>query len=63
MTFHGGAGIWKPSEPKQTDADILIKACVDAGINFIDTATFTPKAKAKKFSASRSRISTSPAKT
>ena len=39
MTFHGGQGIWKAiGGTGQTEADSLIKACVDAGINFFDTA-------------------------
>jgi aryl-alcohol dehydrogenase-like predicted oxidoreductase len=39
MTFHGGQGIWKAiGSTGQAEADSLIKACVDAGINFFDTA-------------------------
>jgi aryl-alcohol dehydrogenase-like predicted oxidoreductase len=38
MTF-GGEGYWKPiGSLKQDDANILVKASVDGGINFIDTA-------------------------
>jgi aryl-alcohol dehydrogenase-like predicted oxidoreductase len=39
MTFGGGEGIWKMiGASGQTEADELIKASVDAGVNFIDTA-------------------------
>jgi aryl-alcohol dehydrogenase-like predicted oxidoreductase len=39
MTFGGGAGMWqKIGQVQQDDADALVKAALDAGINFIDTA-------------------------
>jgi aryl-alcohol dehydrogenase-like predicted oxidoreductase len=39
MTFGGGEGIWgKIGSSGQAEADELIKASVDAGVNFIDTA-------------------------
>ncbi len=39
MTFHGGAGFWKAiGTVDQTEADQLIKASIDGGINFFDTA-------------------------
>ena len=38
MTFHG-AGFWKAiGTVDQTGADSLIKASVEAGVNFFDTA-------------------------
>lgn len=39
MTFHGGSGIWsKIGQVDQAGADELIKSCIDAGVNFFDTA-------------------------
>jgi aryl-alcohol dehydrogenase-like predicted oxidoreductase len=39
MTFSGGEGIWKSiGSVDQAGADELIKASIDAGINFFDTA-------------------------
>jgi aryl-alcohol dehydrogenase-like predicted oxidoreductase len=39
MTFGGGEGIYKHiGDLDQAGADDLIKACIDAGINFFDTA-------------------------
>ena len=40
MTFHGGSGgIWtKVGQVDQAGADGLIKGCLDAGVNFFDTA-------------------------
>jgi aryl-alcohol dehydrogenase-like predicted oxidoreductase len=39
MTFGGGEGIWKMiGASGQAEADELIKASMDAGVNFIDTA-------------------------
>jgi aryl-alcohol dehydrogenase-like predicted oxidoreductase len=39
MTFSGGEGIWKAiGSVNQTGADELIKASIEAGINFFDTA-------------------------
>ncbi len=39
MTFHGGSGLFKMvGNTDQNEADQIIKSCVDAGINFYDTA-------------------------
>lgn len=39
MTFGGSAGIWgQIGDLQQAEADALVRAAVDAGINFIDTA-------------------------
>jgi aryl-alcohol dehydrogenase-like predicted oxidoreductase len=39
MTFHGGEGFWKAiGSVDQAGADALIRASIDAGINFFDTA-------------------------
>jgi aryl-alcohol dehydrogenase-like predicted oxidoreductase len=39
MTFHGGGGFWKAiGNVDQAGADELVKASVEAGINFFDTA-------------------------
>ena len=39
MTFGGGEGIWNSiGDLQQKEADDLVKASLDAGINFIDTA-------------------------
>ena len=39
MTFSGGEGMWGTiGNVQQSDADELIKASIDAGINFFDTA-------------------------
>jgi len=39
MTFHGGDGFWKAiGSVDQKGADELVKASIDAGINFFDTA-------------------------
>src|SRR5271169_1585988 len=39
MTFGGGDGIWKVmGAVQQAAADDLVKACIDGGINFFDTA-------------------------
>ena len=39
MTFGGGEGMWQVvGQLKQDEADALVKASLDAGINFIDTA-------------------------
>jgi aryl-alcohol dehydrogenase-like predicted oxidoreductase len=39
MTFGGSEGMWRQiGEVQQSEADGLVKAAVDAGINFIDTA-------------------------
>jgi aryl-alcohol dehydrogenase-like predicted oxidoreductase len=39
MTFGGGEGMWQRiGQVQQDEADALVKAALDAGINFIDTA-------------------------
>lgn len=39
MTFGGNSGIWSAiGAVQQSDADHLVRAAIDAGINFIDTA-------------------------
>src|SRR5215469_12641436 len=39
MTFHGGSGLFKMiGGSNQSEANELIKACIDRGINFFDTA-------------------------
>jgi aryl-alcohol dehydrogenase-like predicted oxidoreductase len=39
MTFHGGKGFWKAiGTVDQAEADELVKASINAGINFYDTA-------------------------
>lgn len=49
MTFSGGAGFWKAiGNVDQAGADGLIKACVDAGINFFDTADVYSEGESEK---------------
>ena len=49
MTFHGGTGIWKSiGNVDQSGADDLIKASVDAGINFFDTADVYSEGESEK---------------
>ncbi|MFN8658964.1 MAG: aldo/keto reductase [Candidatus Obscuribacterales bacterium] len=39
MTFHGGSGMFKMiGAANQSEADELIKACLEGGVNFFDTA-------------------------
>jgi len=39
MTFHGGSGLFKMiGDSDQTEADELVKSCINSGINFFDTA-------------------------
>ncbi len=39
MTFHGGTGMFRHvGQVDQPGADALVKGCIDAGINFFDTA-------------------------
>ena len=39
MTFGGGDGMWQVvGKVQQEEADTILKASLDAGINFIDTA-------------------------
>jgi predicted aldo/keto reductase-like oxidoreductase len=60
MTFGGEAGMWaKIGQLGQDEADTLVKAALDAGINFSTPPTSTRKAGPKRSSAARSVISAS----
>jgi aryl-alcohol dehydrogenase-like predicted oxidoreductase len=49
MTFSGGAGFWKTiGTVDQAGADELIKASMDAGINFFDTADVYSEGESEK---------------
>jgi aryl-alcohol dehydrogenase-like predicted oxidoreductase len=49
MTFHGGAGMFKAiGQVDQKGADELIKASIDAGINFFDTADVYSEGESEK---------------
>jgi aryl-alcohol dehydrogenase-like predicted oxidoreductase len=49
MTFHGGSGFWsKIGSVDQPGADALVKASLDAGINFIDTADVYSEGESEK---------------
>jgi aryl-alcohol dehydrogenase-like predicted oxidoreductase len=49
MTFHGGEGIWKAiGNVDQAGADELIKASIEAGINFFDTADVYSEGESEK---------------
>jgi aryl-alcohol dehydrogenase-like predicted oxidoreductase len=49
MTFNGGDGFWKAiGTVDQTGADELIKASIDAGINFFDTADVYSEGESEK---------------
>lgn len=49
MTFHGGEGFWKTiGTVDQAGADELIKASIDAGINFFDTADVYSEGESEK---------------
>jgi len=49
MTFHGGTGFWKAvGTVDQAGADTLVKACVDGGINFFDTADVYSEGESEK---------------
>ena len=49
MTFHGGSGFWsKIGNVDQAGADALIKASLDAGVNFIDTADVYSEGESEK---------------
>jgi len=49
MTFHGGTGMFKAiGTVDQTGADELIKGCIDAGINFFDTADVYSEGESEK---------------
>jgi aryl-alcohol dehydrogenase-like predicted oxidoreductase len=49
MTFHGGEGFWKAiGTVDQAGADALVKASLDAGINFFDTADVYSEGESEK---------------
>jgi aryl-alcohol dehydrogenase-like predicted oxidoreductase len=49
MTFSGGEGFWKTiGNVDQAGADALIKASIDAGINFFDTADVYSEGESEK---------------
>ncbi|MCU1222292.1 MAG: Aryl-alcohol dehydrogenase [Edaphobacter sp.] len=49
MTFHGGTGIFKAiGTVDQAGADDLIKACIEGGINFFDTADAYSEGESEK---------------
>ena len=49
MTFNGGSGFWRTiGTVDQAGADELIKASLDAGINFIDTADVYSEGESEK---------------
>lgn len=49
MTFHGGTGLFKAiGSVDQAGADELIKASIDAGINFFDTADVYSEGESEK---------------
>jgi aryl-alcohol dehydrogenase-like predicted oxidoreductase len=49
MTFHGGTGLFRAiGTVDQTGADQLIKASIDAGINFFDTADVYSEGESEK---------------
>ena len=49
MTFHGGTGFWKAmGTVDQAGADELIKASLEAGINFFDTADVYSEGESEK---------------
>ena len=49
MTFHGGEGFWRSvGTVDQAGADELIKASIDAGINFFDTADVYSEGESEK---------------
>ena len=49
MTFHGGTGFWKTiGTVDQAGADELVKASIDAGINFLDTADVYSEGESEK---------------
>jgi aryl-alcohol dehydrogenase-like predicted oxidoreductase len=49
MTFHGGEGFWKAvGTVDQAGADELVKAALDAGVNFFDTADVYSEGESEK---------------
>ena len=49
MTFHGGSGLFqKVGTVDQAGADALLKGCIDAGVNFFDTADVYSEGESEK---------------
>ena len=49
MTFHGGSGFWGAiGQVDQAGADALVKGCLDAGVNFFDTADVYSEGESEK---------------
>ena len=49
MTFHGGTGLFRAiGTVDQAGADQLVKASIDAGINFFDTADVYSEGESEK---------------
>lgn len=49
MTFHGGSGFWGVvGQVDQAGADELVKGCLDAGVNFFDTADVYSEGESEK---------------
>ncbi|MEI9977540.1 MAG: aldo/keto reductase [Edaphobacter sp.] len=49
MTFHGGSGFWQVvGTVDQAGADALVKASIEAGINFFDTADVYSEGESEK---------------
>jgi aryl-alcohol dehydrogenase-like predicted oxidoreductase len=49
MTFHGGTGMFqKIGQVDQAGADALIKGCLEAGVNFFDTADVYSEGESEK---------------
>src|ERR1700712_5519678 len=49
MTFHGGSGMFRAiGTVDQAGADDLVKGCIDAGINFFDTADVYSEGESEK---------------
>jgi aryl-alcohol dehydrogenase-like predicted oxidoreductase len=49
MTFHG-SGFWSNvGQVDQAGADALVKGCIDAGVNFFDTADVYSEGESEKF--------------
>ena len=57
MTFGGGEGMWQVvGKLQQDEADALVKASLDAGINFIDTANVYSEGQSETISPERPRL-------
>ena len=49
MTFHGGSGFWSAiGQVDQAGADALVRGCLDAGVNFFDTADVYSEGESEK---------------